>query len=61
MQEKQQARQVVKNHPAEISDLKESKMDGPTFRALREYFDDWGKEDPTLFKTEQRDVKRESK
>lgn len=47
------------NEPKEeITDLKETKMDGPTFRALKDYFDDWGKSDPTLFRREQRDVKR---
>jgi hypothetical protein len=40
-------------------DLKETKMDGPTFRALREYFDEWGEKDPTLLRNSQRDVNRE--
>ena len=44
-------------NPREI-DLKEVKMDGPTFRALREYFDEWGEKDPTLLRNVQRDVKR---
>jgi len=47
--------------PEEI-DLKQTKMKGPTFRALKEYFDDWSKQDPTLFKqatkNSQRDVER---
>lgn len=44
-----------------IIDLKETKMDGPTFRALKNYFDDWKDEDPTLFRREQRDIKRTDK
>ena len=42
-----------------VIDLKETKMDGPTFRALREYFDEWGQKDPTLLRNSQRDVNRE--
>lgn len=42
-----------------IVDLKETKMDGPTFRALREYFQDWGERDPTLFKTTERHQARD--
>ena len=40
-------------------DLKQTKMDGPTFRALRDYFDEWGDKDPTLLKTTPRDVERQ--
>lgn len=46
----------------EVVDLKQTKMKGPTFRALKEYFEDWGKQDPTLFiqgdKNSQRDCER---
>jgi hypothetical protein len=41
-------------------DLKQVRMDGPTFKALRDYFDEWGKKDPTIFKSGQRDVERKS-
>lgn len=39
-------------------ELKQAKIDGPTFRALRNYFDEWGKKDPTLLRNSQRDVER---
>lgn len=42
-----------------VVDLKQTRMDGPTFRALRDYFDEWGEKDQTLLKGVQRDVSRE--
>ena len=43
-----------------VIELKETKTDGPTFRALREYFDEWGEKDPTLLKNSKRDVERKA-
>lgn len=31
--------------------IRKAKMDGPTVKALKDYFDEWGKDDPTLIKS----------
>lgn len=45
---------------SQVIDMKQVKIDGPTFKALRDYFDEWGEKDSTIFKSGQRDVERKS-